>query len=235
MIKNLISLYKGILAGLAIGLGSFLFVICTTYLDANLGLILGSLVFPIGLFLVCTFKLNLYTGKIGLAFETKQNKDYFISLVIMYIGNAIGAIGLGYVSYAIFKDNKEIFDNITSICDHKLVLDSFGGVLSGMFKSTLCGLCVYLSVKCFNKDFLKPKGIFFLVFFVFIFVFAGFKHCVANMYYYGFGNKYTSYQVYIDLPLCTLFNSLGSFIGASLYKFITIEKSKKEDVILTEK
>ena len=227
MIKHLVSLYKGILAGLSIGIGSFLYVILTTYLENNLGLVLGSLAFSIGLFLVCTFKFNLYTGKIGLAFESKQNKDYFISLPIMYLGNMIGAIGLGYISYFIFKDNEEIFSCVTSICEHKLVFDSFGGVLVGTIKSTLCGLCVYLAVKCFSKDYLKPKGVFYLVFFVFVFVFAGFKHCVANMYYFGFGNKYTNYQAYIDLPVCTIFNTLGSFIGVSLYKFIT--KDSKVD------
>ena len=90
--KLLYSLLMGILAGIAIGLGGLLFIISTTYIKGDLGKAIGALLFPICLFMVCTFGLHLYTGKIGLIFENKQEKSFYLSLPIMFIGNLIGSI-----------------------------------------------------------------------------------------------------------------------------------------------
>ena len=105
MIKRLSLIFlKGILAGLSIGLGGFLYILMIAFIQGELGKILGSLLFAVGLFLVCTFSLQLYTGKIGVVFEGKQEKEFYIGLPIMYIGNAIGAFALGYLCFFIFKD-----------------------------------------------------------------------------------------------------------------------------------
>ena len=92
----LLNFVKGILAGLAIGVGGFLYILMTWAIKGQAGQILGSILFSVGLFTVCTFYLSLYTGKIGLVFEKKQEKSFYLSLPIMLVGNAIGAIGLGY-------------------------------------------------------------------------------------------------------------------------------------------
>ena len=76
----------------------------------------------------------------------------------------------------------------------------------------------------FYLNYLKPKGIFFLFLFVFIFIYSGFKDCIANMFYFGFGNRYTDYKVFIDLPVYIIFNSISAYIGATLSKLISKEK-----------
>ena len=84
MKQVLMHFLKGILAGLAIGLGGFLYIIMTFALHgelAELGKVLGSLLFSVGLFLVCKFSLSLYTGKIGLIYEEKKDKIININLV----------------------------------------------------------------------------------------------------------------------------------------------------------
>ena len=63
-----------------------------TYVPGELGKVLGSLLFAVGLILVCKFYLYLYTGKIGLTCKEKQEKYYHISLPIMLVANAIGAV-----------------------------------------------------------------------------------------------------------------------------------------------
>ena len=62
---QLLTFVKGILAGLSIGLGGFLYILMVHYVPGELGKVLGSFLFAVGLFLVCTFNLSLYTGKIG--------------------------------------------------------------------------------------------------------------------------------------------------------------------------
>ena len=184
---------KGILAGLAIGLGGFLYILMTHYIEGELGKVLGSLLFAIGLFIVCTFRLSLYTGKIGLIYEQKQTKEFYISLPIMLIGNAIGAFLLGYACYFIFR-NSDIINTVNNACSSRTTLNTFNDYLSCIIKSILCGFCVYMAVTLFNKNRLKPISISLLVFFVFLFVYCGFQHCIANMFYFGFGNHINGYM-----------------------------------------
>ena len=219
---QLTSFVKGILAGLSIGVGGFLYILMVHYVGDELGKVLGSLLFAVGLFTVCTFGFHLYTGKIGLVYENKQEKKFYISLPIMYLGNAVGAFGLGYICYAIFKDTS-VMDTVNSVCLSRTSLASFNDYLSCIVRSLLCGLCVYLSVKAFNLNRLKPLGISLLVLFVFIFVYAGFQHCIANMYYFGFGNHINGYT-FVNLLFVTVFNSLGSALGYLLVKVISGNK-----------
>ena len=98
------SFLKAILAGLAIGFGGFLYILMIHFVPGELGKILGSILFAVGLFTVCTFSLHLYTGKIGLIYEKRQENCFYISLPIILLGNAVGAFLLGYICYFIFKN-----------------------------------------------------------------------------------------------------------------------------------
>ena len=212
----LFSFLKGILAGLAIGVGGFLYILMTFLIQGELGKVLGSILFAVGLFTVCTFYLHLYTGKIGLVYEKKQDKSFYISLPIMLIGNAIGAIGLGYICYFSFR-NLDIFQVAVNTAYVRLVFDNFNDYLSCCIKSLLCGLCVYLAVKSFAYKRISVLGTLLLVMFVFIFVYCGFQHCIANMFYFGFANAW-GWQAAVDLVLCILFNSIGPVLGVLLLK-----------------
>ena len=218
MKTQLLSFVKGILAGLAIGLGGFLYVLMVHFVQGELGRVLGSLLFAVGLFTVCTCMLHLYTGKIGMVYEGKQTKDFYISLPVMLIGNAIGAFGFGFALWAIFKDTS-VMETVNRICASRTTLASFDDFLAVIVQSTLCGVCVYLAVKAFSLNRLKPVGILLLVFFVFAFVYSGFQHCIANMFYFGFGNHINGYT-FINLAFCILFNSLGPIFGVLLVKLI---------------
>ena len=217
MAKKLLFVFlKGILAGLSIGLGGFLFIILSHFVPGELGKVLGSLFFSVGLFLVCTFQLMLYTGKIGVIYEGKQEKIFYISLPVMLVGNAIGAFALGYLCFFIFR-NTDVMTTVNAACASRTTLNSFDAYLSCIIKSTLCGLCVYLAVKFFSLDRLKPVGISLLVLFVFIFVYCGFQHCIANMFYFGFGN-HMNINTLINLLLVIAFNSVGPIFGVLGFK-----------------
>ena len=214
--------YKGILAGLAIGLGGFLYILMVHFVPGEYGKVLGSILFSVGLFLVCTFMLSLYTGKIGLIYEKKQEKSFYWSLPVMLVGNAIGAFALGYAMYFAFR-NTDVMNTVNATCLARTTLNTFQDYLSCMIKSFLCGLCVYLAVKAFNINRLKPIGILLLIFFVFVFVYCGFQHCIANMFYFGFGN-HMKWNTLFNLLICISFNSFGPIIGVLLVKLI--EKAK---------
>jgi formate/nitrite transporter FocA (FNT family) len=216
---------KGILAGLSIGLGGFLYILMTFCFHDNLielGKILGSILFAVGLFLVCTFSLSLYTGKIGLIYEEKKDKLFYISLPVMLIGNAIGAFALGYICFFIFR-NTDVHTYALAAANSRLTFNTAFDYITTCIKAFLCGLCVYLAVKSFSLNRLKPVGILLLVFFVFVFVYCGFQHCIANMFYFGMANAISWYTL-INLLLVILFNSLGPVVGVMLAKLINGKK-----------
>ena len=214
----LLAFPKGILAGLAIGVGGLLYIVMSFAIPGELGKVLGSILFSVGLFTVCSLSLSLYTGKVGLIYEKKQTKEFYLSLPIMLLGNAIGAFGLGMLCYLIFRNTDLIYTAI-STADVRLQFNTFNDFLSCIVKSTLCGLCVYLAVKCFAYKKISLLGTGLLVLFVFIFVYAGFQHCIANMFYFGFAWAWC-WQVVLDLLLCIAFNSVGPVLGVLLVKAI---------------
>ena len=217
--KYLLAIFKGVLAGLAIGLGGFLFTLMTYALPNELGKILGALLFPIGLSIVCIFKFFLFTGKIGLVFEGTQTKVFYINLPLMYIGNIIGSLILGYICYAIFR-NTDLFIRISNIAINKTNFDSgYEYYLMLIVKSLITGLCVYLAVKSYGLIKNNIVGVFLIFVFIFIFVYIGGDHCVANMYYFSFANYWTGYA-FLNIVLATICNSLGTIPGVLLFKAI---------------
>ena len=216
--KYLIAIFKGILAGLSIGLGGFLFTVITFALPNEIGKILGAILFPIGLSVVCIFKLYLFTGKIGLVFEQKQTKDFYINLPLMYIGNIIGSLILGYICFAIFR-NTDLFLRIISIVENKTAFADYQYYLAFIVKSLITGLCVYLAVKSFAVCKNRIIGIFLIFVFIGLFVYIGGDHCVANMFYFSFANSWTGYA-FLNIALATICNAIGTIPGVLLFKAI---------------
>lgn len=215
---------KGILGGISASIGGFLYVLMRFLIPGEVGNFLGSLLFTTGQIIACSFALSLYPGKVGAVYEAKQDKLYYISLPVILLANAIGAFGMGYMCYFIFRNNASMMETVTSICTVRTTLNSFDAYLSCFVKAILCGLCVYLGVKSFNLNKLKPLGIFMLVFFVFTFVFCGFQNCISNMFYFGFGNHMNIYTL-IDMVMVIVGNSIGPIIGVLLFKLFNLNKA----------
>ena len=220
--KYLFYVLKGALAGASIALGGFLFTLITYALPNEIGKILGALLFPIGLSMVCLFKFLLFTGKIGSVFEGKQEKDFYISLPLMYIGNILGAVGVGYLCFAIFH-NTDLFLRVSAIAEGKTAFNGYEFYLSLIVKALITGLCVYMAVKAFALSKNKAIGLVLLFVFIGIFVYIGGDHCIANMYYFSFANKWTGYA-FLNVALATLANSLGTIPGVLLLKSLLKDK-----------
>ena len=80
--KKLNDFLLAILAGAAISFGGTVFL----SLESK---VLGSLFFAIGLFMVCTLKLNLFTGKA--CYLPGKDLKYVAFLCLVWAGNLLGA------------------------------------------------------------------------------------------------------------------------------------------------
>lgn len=192
---------KGILAGIAISLGSWLNLRANAMFDNTL---IGSLLFTIGLILICNFDFFLYTGKVCYLYEDHK-KENFLRLLLGLIGNAVGCLIMGLLLRAAFiEDSMALFTSLDSMVAHKI--DSVW-YLKGI-KSFFCGMLVLLAVDGFKRIENNFGKYVVLVLCISGFIFAGFEHCVANMFYFALAKSFTL-QTLGSLLLCILFNSLG--------------------------
>lgn len=213
MIKVLV---KGILAGIAISLGGWLCLRANAVLSNN---VVGSLLFAFGLILIVNFDFYLYTGRICYLYE-KQDSKQWLQLLIGILGNLIGCLIMGIGMRVCFKNNLEgLFDNLEKMINSKLIDQWYVTAI----KSFLCGMLVYLAVEGFKKIESNLGKYIVLILCIGGFVFAGYEHCVANMFYYALGSSYTL-DTLLTLLLCILFNSIGGLFIPSINLLIKNRK-----------
>jgi len=203
MKDNFKILIRAILAGVMISIGGTIYLTCESKL-------LGAFLFSIGLYAICAFGLNLYTGKIGYVIDNKPK--YLIELLITLIGNVIGTVACGYLLF-LSRIGDKLRNAASVICEVKLN----DNLLSIFILAIFCGIIMYLAVDLFKRlgDFGKYMGIFMGIT---VFILAGFEHCVANMYYFSAANMWT-WKTILYVLVMILGNSVGSILLALGMKY----------------
>ena len=221
--KYLKVLLFGIFAGLAIGLGSFIFTLTMSFGSGDWAKLLGSMLFSIGLILVCTLGLQLYTGKVGVVFDDRSKlKENAINLPIMLAGNAIGAFALGIICHFIFMNVPEINGKIADIANGKIDYDHV--VIQGI----LCGALVYIAVYFFKNLQNWGMKIIGIITAVTLFVYCGFQHCIANMFYFGMAFNW-NLDVLWNLLIVIATNSIGALLIRCIVHLTAILATKEEN------
>lgn len=223
MKRYLNTLVLGIFAGLFIAFGGLGSIMVKATLDCKTmgGNIVAALVFSIGLCLVCFLGCMLYTGKIAFVID-KMPKEKYIDLPVMLVGNAIGAIGFGYICGFLYKDNTTVMNIVTNLATGKetQIMNSYVGFFQVLLSSMFCGMFVFLAVFFYQKSTNIALKILGIVAPIFLFVLFGFDHVVANMFYFGF--KGYSLEAFYHLLTDLLGNSLGAIIIYLAFKYCHI-------------
>ncbi len=205
--KNSIKiLIRAILAGMMISVGCVIYSMCVDK-------IVGAVLFSFGLFTICSYGLNLYTGKIGYL-VSNRSRAYLAELVITVAGNFIGAF---FVAALLWQSRiaPKLLDFIGPVVECKNG-DSFGSLFVLSF---FCGVLMFLGVDIFKTSPNPVSKVLAVVFAVSIFILAGFEHCVANMFYLIFAKD-------IDWPrlLMMIFgNSVGGIFTALCTELVRIK------------
>ena len=196
--KNINILFKGIYAGMMIGIGG------TVYLSIS-NSIIGTIFFSVGLLTICIYKMNLYTGMIGYIIENKLN--YIVTLLLTLIGNFIGTMITSLLVLNTRIANLSVrAKEISSI----KINDNY---LSIFILSIFCGMLMYIAVNTFKKG--KDSIVRYLAIFicVIVFILSGFEHCIANMYYISLAKLWSLKEV-LSMLIMILGNSVGSIFIA---------------------
>ena len=222
--KYLKVLLFGIFAGLAIGLGSLAYTVVSAYLTDTTGMIFASALFSVGLILVCTLGLQLYTGKIGVVFdgETKREVGYnAICLPIMLAGNTVGALVLGIICHFIFMNVPEVANRIAAIAQGKIASNTV------FLQGILCGALVYIAVYLYKNLQNYGMKIIGIITAVTLFVYCGFQHCIANMFYFGMDFNWKIEYLW-NILIVILTNSIGALLVRCIVHLTAILKTNKD-------
>ena len=195
--KRFAVLISALLAGLSIGLGGLVFL----SVDNRVA---GAALFTIGLFVVCTFGLHLFTGKVCYVFQ--NDRSYALDLPIIWLGNLLGT-GLTAGFAHLSRNAPALSEKAMALCSVKLD-DS---LLSLFFLGLLCNIFIYIAVEGYRSNPHELGKYLSLFFGVMVFILSGTEHCVADMFYFWMAGAWSGRAL-----LCLLVISLGNAVGGVL-------------------
>lgn len=180
-----------ILAGFLIGMGALTSTLLSYSIqNPSLAQLIKGLVFPFGLIIVLYTGAELFTGNIllllGLFEKNISAKAMLRNWILVYVGNFTGSLILSgtYVLFSGFTSGKaELATTIMRVADSKSALSFSQGLVLGIFCNFLVCMAVMQGLMA-KSGAGKALGAFLPVAF---FVWAGFEHSVANMYYISAG------------------------------------------------
>lgn len=186
------TLMLGVLAGGFIGLGALYFALVVSDAQLSFGIarVLGGVAFSLGLILVVVAGAELFTGNNLLVMAWADRKittaEMLRNWVLVYVSNAVGAIGLAvvvYLSHHADMNQGAVGLEYVKIAAGKTALPFW----EAFFKGVLCNLLVCLAVWLALAGRSVTDKVLAIVFPISAFVAAGFEHCVANMYFIPLG------------------------------------------------
>ena len=187
-----------VLAGMSIAIGGLVFL----SVDDR---VIGSALFTVGLFTVCTMGLNLFPGQV--CYVLQNNRDYALALPIIWIGNLAGT-GLIALFASLTRNAPALAEKAAGMCQTKLN----DNLISLFFLGILCNILIYIGVEGFKNIPHEIGKYLALLFGVMVFILCGTEHCVADMFYFWIAGAWSARAV-----VCILIITLGNAVGGVIF------------------
>lgn len=201
----------GMLGGMCVAIGE------AAFLSVN-SKPLGALFFTVGLFVICTFGFNLFTGKICYVFD--NGRTYALDCAIIWFGNLLGAwlTGMAFRATRI----SPLAEKAASLCQVKFD-DSLWSVF---ILAVFCNILIFVAVDGYRNNPHELGKYLSLFFGVTVFIICGFEHCVANMFYISMAGLWSGQAVAFILV-----NTVGNALGGVLIPLVRRSMAKKSAVL----
>ena len=201
-----------------IAMGVFAFLSC----DVKY---VGAFLFSLGLFCVCEYKLNLFTGMIGYAVEnTKANgSKAILDLLKVLLFNIIGIAGT--CVFLSFTAGQDAIDKATNIVETSVTLN----LMQLLIKSIMCGIIMLIAVDRYKNCNGMAKYIAVFVG-IPVFILSGYYHSIAYVGYLTLGICGGNLSSNVTAPkiiVVILLAVIGNAIGSILMRFLTTSKTSE--------
>ena len=182
---------------MSVALGGVIYLSCESK-------VIGSMLFSIGLFMVCSFGFNLFTGKVCYC---QGNPPAYIGwLGLVWFGNLIGAQLTAWAIGAT-RIGPAIAEKAAALCAVK----TGDGMISLFILGIFCNMMIYVGVESYKAISYEVGKYVGMVLCIMVFILSGYEHCVADMFYFAMGGAWSVKSV-IALIVITLGNSLGGLM-----------------------
>ena len=208
--KALKTFISAVLAGMCVGFGGVVFL----SLDNR---IIGSAMFTVGLFTICTFGLHLFTGKV--CYAPENGKSYNLALPVIWLGNLAGT----GVTALIVKLSR--IDGIAEQATELTAVKLDDSILSLFLLGVLCNIFIYIAVEGYKNNPHELGKYLSLFFGVMVFILAGTEHCVADMFYFWLSGW--SVDAAVRVLVITLGNAAGGILFRALHRFVSAKAEVK--------
>ncbi len=194
---------KAVASGIMIAIGVTVFLACDNK-------VVGAALFSIALFTICSFGMNLFTGKIGYVLKNKNAAD----CAVIWLGNFAGCAA---ASLLVRIAKPQYAEKAASLMDAKIGQSWLAIAILSFF----CGILMYVAVENFASNPSgcgKVVGIFLCIM---TFILCGFEHSIADMGYAVFGitNPVQAAKYLLFLLVVSAANGLGAIMMCSLQEY----------------
>ena len=202
------TLISSFISGILIAIGGVVFLACESKY-------LGAFAFSVGLFFTVEGGYKLYTGAIGYALD--NNKEDNLNLITIVIGNFLRTLFVGTILQLTRLADSGILLSLQAKAEAVSKVKLEDTWYSILVLSFMCGILIYLGVDNFKKNANVFSKVWGIIICVFVFIVAGFEHCVANMFYFVFSNSLDLHCV-LYILIMIFGNSLGGLLIPALKK-----------------
>ena len=234
-VSTLKTILLGVFAGIFVGLGGFAYLTALGSIQAaGFGRLLGASVFPVGFMLVIFCGAELFTGNDLLVIACLDKKISGEKLArnwfLVFIGNIIGSYLLAWLIYiAGMAGTAENPGELASVVLNMTASKTAMTFTAALVRGILCGILVSLAFwfQAASKDLI---GKIFAVWFpVMLFMFCGFEHSIANMFFLPLGQLLGAPATFGAVWLNIIPAAVGNLIGgagiiAAAYYYIYVYK-----------
>ena len=209
MSKKYLKLFvQAIIAGFTIGLGGTVYLRIKDSFAG--GMVVGSFMFAIGLFIICTRGYALFTGRACALFDNKPS--YLIDLAIIWVGNLVGGMLIAGL------------ESLTSLCGESGINAAAAALVENKMNANylslfclgiLCNIFIFIAVNGYAKNPHELGKYLAILFGVSCFILAGTEHCIADQYYWCISG--ILYKQPLQSLGCLLVITLGNMAGGVLF------------------
>ena len=177
---------RGVLAGLMISIGGYVYLGCENR-------VVGAVFFTVGLITITLFGFDLYTGKIG--YWLGQSRQERWQTLLSLPCNAVGCLIAGLA--------RRPAGAVLALCEARLAKAPLTLLVDGIF----CGILIFICVEIY-----KTRGtVLGILICIPTFILCGFEHSIADMFYFCSAGVFTP-DALVFILLVIVGNGIGGMI-----------------------
>ena len=195
------------LAGVSIFLGALV------YLSVD-DKVIGSALFSVGLFVVCTMQLDLFTGKVCYCLDDEDKLIKIARVITIWFWNFVGALSMSLLIIPT-RIYQTVSEKAKALCNIKLN-DSYSSLF---VLGILCNIFIFIGVHEYRTNEHVLGKYLGIVLGVMCFILIGTEHCIADMCYIAISGDFPE-PLMFRLLVITAGNAIGGIAVNKLMQVV---------------